>query len=75
MGKYEKLFLQILRGDADANVMHKYKLIVYWSAEDEVFAVDVPELPGCTAHGGTLSIKRVRSFNQERQGQVSMLFA
>jgi predicted RNase H-like HicB family nuclease len=32
---------------------YKYELIVYWSAEDTVFVVDVPELPGCMAHGAT----------------------
>jgi predicted RNase H-like HicB family nuclease len=32
---------------------YKYELIVYWSAEDGVFVVDVPELPGCMAHGAT----------------------
>ena len=30
-----------------------YELIVWWSAEDEAFVVDVPELPGCMAHGAT----------------------
>lgn len=24
-----------------------------WSAEDDVLVVDVPELPGCMAHGAT----------------------
>jgi len=33
--------------------MHKYEVIIYWSAEDEVFVSEVPELPGCTAHGDT----------------------
>lgn len=32
---------------------YKYELIVYWSAEDAAFVVDVPELPGCMAHGAT----------------------
>jgi predicted RNase H-like HicB family nuclease len=32
---------------------HKYELIVWWSADDAVFVVDVPELPGCMAHGPT----------------------
>jgi predicted RNase H-like HicB family nuclease len=32
---------------------YKYELIVYWSAEDTVFVADVPELPGCMAHGAT----------------------
>lgn len=33
--------------------MHKYETIIYWSADDEAFVADVPELPGCTAHGPT----------------------
>ena len=33
--------------------MIKYELIIYWSEEDEVFVADVPELPGCAAHGDT----------------------
>lgn len=30
-----------------------YEIILYWSAEDEVFVAEVPELPGCMAHGNT----------------------
>jgi len=33
--------------------MYKYEIIIYWSSEDEVFIAEVPELPGCMAHGGT----------------------
>src|SRR3954447_3081985 len=33
--------------------MIKYEVIIYWSEEDEVFVADVPELPGCSAHGAT----------------------
>jgi predicted RNase H-like HicB family nuclease len=33
--------------------MHKYELIIYWSAEDDAFVVDVPELPGCMAPGAS----------------------
>ncbi|HEV2247069.1 MAG TPA: type II toxin-antitoxin system HicB family antitoxin [Terriglobia bacterium] len=33
--------------------MHKYEVIIYWSNEDQVFVADVPELPGCMAHGDT----------------------
>lgn len=29
----------------------KYEVIIYWSNEDEAFVADVPELPGCMAHG------------------------
>ncbi|MFP4500235.1 MAG: type II toxin-antitoxin system HicB family antitoxin [Candidatus Hydrogenedentota bacterium] len=31
----------------------KYELIIYWSAEDEAFIVEVPELPGCMADGAS----------------------
>lgn len=31
--------------------MHKYEIIIYWSNEDQVFVVEVPELCGCLAHG------------------------
>lgn len=33
--------------------MHKYEVILYWSNEDHVFVAEVPELPGCMAHGDT----------------------
>jgi len=33
--------------------VHKYEIIIYWSNEDEVFVAEVPELPGCMAHGDT----------------------
>ena len=35
--------------------MRKYAVIISWSAHpgDQVFVADVPELPGCTAHGNT----------------------
>jgi predicted RNase H-like HicB family nuclease len=33
--------------------MNKYEVIIYWSAEDEAFVAEVPELPGCAAHGQT----------------------
>ncbi|MCL2700474.1 MAG: type II toxin-antitoxin system HicB family antitoxin [Phycisphaerae bacterium] len=34
--------------------MDKYEIILYWSDEDETFVAEVPELPGCMAHGATL---------------------
>ena len=33
--------------------MHKYEIILYWSDEDSIFIAEVPELPGCMAHGDT----------------------
>ncbi len=32
---------------------HKYEIIIFWSDEDQIFVADVPELPGCMAHGST----------------------
>ena len=31
----------------------KYEIIVWWSEEDDAFIAEVPELPGCNAHGLT----------------------
>jgi predicted RNase H-like HicB family nuclease len=42
---------------------HKYDLNVYWSPEDRVFVAEVPDLPGCMAHGPTRS-DAVRSVEQ-----------
>ena len=33
--------------------MIRYEVIIYWSDEDEAFVAEVPELPGCSAHGPT----------------------
>lgn len=33
--------------------MFKYETIIYWSEEDEAYLAEVPELPGCVAHGDT----------------------
>lgn len=33
--------------------MYKYEIIIYWSKEDVAFIAEVPELPGCMAHGDT----------------------
>ena len=32
---------------------NKYEMIIYWSKEEKVFVVEVPELPGCIADGST----------------------
>ena len=31
----------------------KYEIIIYWSAADQAFIAEVPELPGCAADGET----------------------
>ncbi len=33
--------------------MNRYEIIIYWSDEDNVFFAEVPELPGCMAHGNS----------------------
>ena len=33
--------------------MYKYEIILYWSDADRAFVAEVPELPGCMAHGDT----------------------
>jgi predicted RNase H-like HicB family nuclease len=32
---------------------NRYEMVIWWSREDGAFVVDVPELPGCMAHGAT----------------------
>jgi len=36
--------------------MDKYEIILYWSDEDRIFIAEVPELPGCMAHGESQEI-------------------
>jgi len=33
--------------------MERYEVIIYWSAVDDAFIAEVPELKGCSAHGPT----------------------
>lgn len=32
---------------------NRYEIIIFWSDEDAAFVADVPELPGCMAHGSS----------------------
>ena len=45
----------------------KYEVIIYWSAEDNAFIAEVPELPGCAADGKTRreALKNVEAVIQE----------
>ena len=47
--------------------MNKYELIIFWSKQDELFVVEVPELPGCMADGGTYEevVARAQEVIQE----------
>jgi len=31
----------------------RYEIIIYWDKQDELYIAEVPELPGCMAHGNT----------------------
>ena len=31
--------------------MFRYEAIIFWSDEDQAYLAEVPELPGCMAHG------------------------
>jgi predicted RNase H-like HicB family nuclease len=34
----------------------KYEIIIFWSAEDNAFVAEVPELPGCMADGNSYQV-------------------
>ena len=40
-------------GSSSSKMAHNYEVNIYRSREDDVFVADVPELPGCVAHGET----------------------
>jgi len=46
--------------------MIKYQITIYWSDEDQVFVANVPELPGCMAHGDSqeLALENVKEAMQ-----------
>ena len=31
----------------------KYEIVIFWEPDDKIFVAEVPELPGCMAHGKT----------------------
>ena len=47
--------------------MTKYEVIIYWSAADNVFIAEVPELAGCMAAGATkqAALKNAESVIKE----------
>ena len=42
---------------------YKYETILYWSQVDGAFVAEVPELPGCMAHGDTQE-GAIRNINE-----------
>ena len=53
----------------------RYEVIIYWSAEDEMFIAEVPELPGCAADGPTYetALANVRVVIEECIGTAQQL--
>ena len=47
-------------------MMYKYEIILYWSNEDVAFIAEVPELPGCMAHGDSQA-EALRHVNEAMQ--------
>ncbi len=37
-------------------MIRKYEILIYWTNENQVWIGEVPELPGCMAHGDTEEI-------------------
>jgi predicted RNase H-like HicB family nuclease len=35
------------------DALSRYEVIIYWSAIDEAFIAEIPELPGCAADAAT----------------------
>jgi predicted RNase H-like HicB family nuclease len=33
--------------------MNRHEIVIFWSGEDGAFIAEIPELPGCVAHGDT----------------------
>lgn len=76
MSQYEKLLLSVLSGRRDGNIlMHKYETIIYWSAEDNRYIAEVPELAGCMADGATMedALKNVAVIVEEWIETANML--
>ncbi len=43
--------------------MPKYEIAIYWDNDDKISVAEVPDLPGCLAHGQT-QIDAVRNVNE-----------
>ena len=43
--------------------MPKYEIVIFWDNDDKIFVAEVPDLPGCLAHGQT-QIDAVRNVNE-----------
>lgn len=51
--------------------MYRYEIILFWSEEDGAFVADVPELPGCMAHGDTQD-EALRNIQEAMAGWIEV---
>ena len=51
----------------DAELIDQYQIVTYWSADDDAFIAEMPELPGCMSDGLTEADARlnIRVIAQE----------
>lgn len=40
---------------------HRYHINLFWSQPDNCWIADVPDLPGCSAHGDTVELAAVEA--------------
>jgi predicted RNase H-like HicB family nuclease len=45
---------------------YNYEIILFWSKEDMCFIAEIPELPGCMAHGNT-EMDAIQNINQAKE--------
>ena len=41
----------------------KYEIVIYWDDDDKIFVAEVPDLPGCMAHGDS-QVQAVKSVTE-----------
>ena len=58
-GQIQHSWTEVARG----KLMYKYEVRIFWSKADDTFVVEVPELPGCLAHGDTQEVA-LRNVNE-----------
>ena len=51
--------------------MYRYEIILFWSEEDDAFVAEVPELPGCMAHGATQD-EALRNIQEAMAGWIDL---
>jgi predicted RNase H-like HicB family nuclease len=45
--------------------MENFEILIYWSNEDDCFVAEIPELPGCMAHGDS-DMEALQNINKAK---------